>query len=423
MKEKSARGFTLIEIMVALVLGLLLSAGVLSLFNSTSQSNKAQAALARLQENGRFAVTRMESDLRMMGGQFCSNFSGMATGGVVPVGRLRPPSVFTPDLGWPGIHSIDTSGNPSADDATTAYLLSPRWFVQGYSAANAPADLPATGTDPGQRLAGSDVLTVRYQRGSGWPVKFASDTCTSGGDLTLLNQSGDDDFNFGPLPSGRLQNILVTDCINASVFPIASAAGATLTLGTLLPTTETVQATCANAGARDMRAFNFNSDFVTVDYYLAFREDQNPDGRPNSPTAARRVIPVLIRRENGVSEQELVQGIDELAFRFGVQDRDGRTRFMAAAEVDAGDTLCPPAPAGLSPETGCLWRAVRTVEAHLLVNSVDDVFSIGESANQYSFLGAPHTVTSSTTLPSGVAAGTMLRREFISYASNRNYNF
>ena len=61
----ASRGFSLIELMVAMALGLVLSIGVVSLFGSTSMSNKVQNSLARLQENGRYAVARMESDLRM----------------------------------------------------------------------------------------------------------------------------------------------------------------------------------------------------------------------------------------------------------------------------------------------------------------------------------------------------------------------
>lgn len=73
--RSTVRGFTLLEIMVALVLGLLLSIGIVSLFLTTSRTNKLQDGLARLQENGRYAVGRIESDLRMGGAQYCSNRS------------------------------------------------------------------------------------------------------------------------------------------------------------------------------------------------------------------------------------------------------------------------------------------------------------------------------------------------------------
>ena len=76
------RGVTLIELMVAMVLGLLVAAGIVTVFSSTSSSNKSQTQLARLQEEGRFAISRLGSDLRMANGQYCTNSGGTALAGV-----------------------------------------------------------------------------------------------------------------------------------------------------------------------------------------------------------------------------------------------------------------------------------------------------------------------------------------------------
>lgn len=59
-----SRGFTLIELMIALVLGLFLVAGVLYVFLSNSQTYRTNEALSRVQENGRFAIEFLTSDLR-----------------------------------------------------------------------------------------------------------------------------------------------------------------------------------------------------------------------------------------------------------------------------------------------------------------------------------------------------------------------
>ncbi|WP_018717328.1 PilW family protein [Arhodomonas aquaeolei] len=61
------RGLTLIELMIALVLGLMLSAGAVQLFIANKQSYRLQDALARVQENGRFAMQRLGRDVRMAG--------------------------------------------------------------------------------------------------------------------------------------------------------------------------------------------------------------------------------------------------------------------------------------------------------------------------------------------------------------------
>ena len=430
-------GFSLLEIMIALALGLLLSAGILSLFGTTSSTNKLQNGLARLQEAGRFAVTRMEGDLRMSGGQYCSNFSGDSKAGTsIPVVALRAPAVFTPTLGFAdGINSIDPgTGLASAAAATASYILSPRYFIQGYACDTAadcsggmPAFLPAQGLSAGARLPASDVLIVRYQRGTGWPVPGAN-TCGTGGALSFAPQASDDVYDPADPAHSFVagENALITDCQNTSVVPVAGAAGTTLAIGTIV--TGMAEPACTNSGARDMRVFNFSKDFVTVTYSVELREDESPDARPNS-AEPRRLVPALIRRENGGNAQELVRGVDELKFRYGVQDGNGDTRYLTADEIDAGAIPCPPGPDGAATapgtanEPGCLWRAVRAIEARLLVNTGDEVMGLDLASLAYRFNDEPFAPTQTTLLPSGLLAGSTIRREFIAFASKRNYNF
>ena len=63
-KKTVQKGFTLIEIMIALTLGLFLSAGVVQVFLSTKQSNRTQENLSRMQENARFAMYFLTNDIR-----------------------------------------------------------------------------------------------------------------------------------------------------------------------------------------------------------------------------------------------------------------------------------------------------------------------------------------------------------------------
>jgi type IV pilus assembly protein PilW len=63
-----ARGLTLIELMVALVLGLVLLGGLATVFVANKQTYRQQDMLARLQENGRFALSLLERDVRRAGG-------------------------------------------------------------------------------------------------------------------------------------------------------------------------------------------------------------------------------------------------------------------------------------------------------------------------------------------------------------------
>jgi len=52
----TARGLSLIELLVAITLGLLLTAGMIQLFNSSKVTFQANDGIARVQENGRFAL-------------------------------------------------------------------------------------------------------------------------------------------------------------------------------------------------------------------------------------------------------------------------------------------------------------------------------------------------------------------------------
>lgn len=61
------RGATLVELMVAGTVGFFLIAGILSLFTATKQSYRANEAMSRLQENGRYALEFLSRDIRQAG--------------------------------------------------------------------------------------------------------------------------------------------------------------------------------------------------------------------------------------------------------------------------------------------------------------------------------------------------------------------
>ena len=60
-------GFSLIEIMIALLIGVFLLGGMLQIFSVSQQTYRMQSNLARLQENGRFALDFLAHDIRMVG--------------------------------------------------------------------------------------------------------------------------------------------------------------------------------------------------------------------------------------------------------------------------------------------------------------------------------------------------------------------
>ncbi|KJJ96952.1 hypothetical protein UB43_24115 [Pseudomonas sp. 21] len=71
------RGLSLVELLVAMVLGLLLLAGVIEVVLGSKRSYQSGIALAELQETGRFALEAIAQDLRNAG------FMGACPGGLV----------------------------------------------------------------------------------------------------------------------------------------------------------------------------------------------------------------------------------------------------------------------------------------------------------------------------------------------------
>src|SRR5665647_885339 len=68
MKNKNHQvGMTLIEIMIALLIGAFLIGGVLEIFINSRQTYRMQENLSRLQENGRFATEFISNSIRMTG--------------------------------------------------------------------------------------------------------------------------------------------------------------------------------------------------------------------------------------------------------------------------------------------------------------------------------------------------------------------
>jgi type IV pilus assembly protein PilW len=65
--RRTQRGFTLTELMVALTLGLIVSAGIIQIVLSARASQRIQYALTDLQESGRAAVSLLGERIRLAG--------------------------------------------------------------------------------------------------------------------------------------------------------------------------------------------------------------------------------------------------------------------------------------------------------------------------------------------------------------------
>jgi prepilin-type N-terminal cleavage/methylation domain-containing protein len=83
--HRNQRGLTLVELMIAMAIGVLLLLGVSLLFTQNRQSYRQNEELARIQENARFAIEELSRDLSMAG-----FFAEIVNGGAVVVHAALP---------------------------------------------------------------------------------------------------------------------------------------------------------------------------------------------------------------------------------------------------------------------------------------------------------------------------------------------
>ncbi len=430
----SQSGLTLIELMIAMVIGLLVIGGVGAVFFSTSNSVKALDQLARLQESGRFAVTSLVTNIGMANAQYCSGSggNGRPSGGIV-LDNLRAPTVYVPGgVLLNGLSDVTTAWGTGAYPAapTMPYAMPEYLSMRGYDcnttsctpidpSAQVPA-IPAQGTAVGQRVVGTDVLTLRYVvPTTGWSIGHPGGSFVTAGaggrvqSVTLIPLTGEPpvtDFGIGSLA-------MLSDCSLSQVFAVTGQGSATLTLAPV--PTANFNTPSAMTGSDGLRLFDFTRGFNTVTYYL-----QVVDAGNNETTGA------LIRRTNGQAE-ELVRGIERLDFRYGVLSSNGLVSYMTANQVDtAAPANCPSLPPdnAVSPNNiqGCLWRSVVRVEVDLLASGQLPLRELTDNELAYSYgaLTTPVAPASHTVVPDADQGFplSLMRREFTAVVATRNYN-
>ena len=384
MRPSGQTGVTLVELMVAMVLGLMVAAGIISVFLSTSGSHRVQGQLGRLQEDGRFAITRLVGDLRLAHAQYCPSQPGaIDTGGGAQPASPKAPTVQASGLAeaLPDLTTRWGSG-PYPGQPSHPYSFPGFLWMRGYRcgktscAPQAPDSLPSAGTEVGRRVVGADVLTLRYLDVSGGWALGGSSTVIGAADGKLHH------ITIAPAPNepavadvhrpGDL--LMLADCSGSQIFsanlqggafyPDAPATGLNLAQPTAPPPMSAP------------RLFAFNHDFHTVTYYL-----QVVDLGDGATTGA------LMRRDNGEAS-ELVRGVERLDFRYGVEDAGGGTRYLTAPEVDdqaGGAIACPPSPPDTPDVHGCLWRAVKSIEVHVLMSGQQVLGTLSADEQRYAY--------------------------------------
>lgn len=185
--RRHARGFTLIELMVAMLLGLVVIAGVGSVFLSNQQVYRANKALSDVQDSSRIAFELLARDIRNAGLTACSNSSRV--GNVLNLG-------------------------PS--NAGTTWWADWNNAIHGYAGDDA---MVPVGTNKGDRVSGTPSLQLI----GGDEMSFSVASHDAASAQFTLNESSTD------LTSGDV--FIVCDFDHAAIFQSSSFSHSAKTIG------------------------------------------------------------------------------------------------------------------------------------------------------------------------------------------------
>lgn len=345
-------GLSLLELLISLTLGLLITVAVGWVYVSGLQTYRAQDSLSRLQEGARYAFEIMGKDLRMMGDAGC-------TGDLSPSGAkagLTSANVLNTNTDWYKDlfrRPLRGSNDAAPTDACTTVGTAP-CYIRGDSLTALRADI-------------SQEHIVQAH-------------ATAGAQITLDNATG--------ISAGSL--LVATDCSHAAVFQATAVAGAVVdhaVSGT--PGNSTI-----NLGAGGVvHTYALGSRVYPLSaatYYIG----TNPAGESALYRRVINVTPATVTASTGA--EELVEGVEDMQITYGVDTdvtTDGQVNFvdpdgdgdpyLTAAQVESA------AVPGATPDQQ--WARVVSVRISLLMRTAED--GLAPSAQTYTFNGASVTAT------------------------------
>ena len=363
-RRPAGGGFSLIELMIAITLGLMIMTGLISVFVKNSLVRSEIERNNRQIESGRYAISLISNDLRMAG--FLSSFN--------PYDSIIVPN--NPPLGANAVTGAAAmTSMPDPCVASVANLNNSFFFhVQGYDNAST---IPSCLSDV---RAGSDILVVRRVN-----------TCVAG----PTTEAGCDAVVSGA-PYFQASN-----CYQATELAKNSGGAAAATDYQAYFVLDT------NIGnltkhALDCTAIADYRRYLTHIYFVA-NNDVGSDG-----------IPTLKRAElgaSGFSIVPLVEGIETIQFEYGV-DKDGDGVIDAFTADPNTYNACSGA--------ACLGNWLRTyaIKVNVLARNIDR--SPGYTDNKTYTLGLKADGTPNV-FPATGTYGDMYRRH-VYYATVRLEN-
>lgn len=278
--SRRERGFTIVELMVALALSLFLLAGITYVVVNSNKNYNTTDSLSRLQENARFAMEFLARDLRRTGYVGCAN-DVTSVNSTLNNGAMGPAFDVIP------VDGVDSIGTNSV------------WAGAGDNVVL--SNTPVTGSDAirGRYADFSNPITIMKEMPNESAVLFVnSGHGLKAGDIIALTDCDSTDI---------MQLTNVDDSGTSGKDNLVHNAG-----GTLVPGNRTQKLSkMYGEGATVMK-------FQSFVYYIG----TNANGRR------------ALFRETPSGAQELVEGVESMQIRYGLADANrAPSRYSVAANT------------------------------------------------------------------------------------------
>ncbi len=339
-------GLSLVELMIAMVIGLVVMLGVVQVFAASRESYRLSEGMARVQENSRFAMDTLQRELRMAGHFGCVNdqaHNQQSPGSLQTTLNVAAHPVLDFNQSIQGYEATNTEPGTSITLPAT-----PTVGGSAYTPA-LPAEIAAALTN---RVDGSDIVSLRYLMPDGVPVTAVAGTNQR--PVFNFDASRLDVLRSGVTTPGLYG---VADCLSATVFQARSVdnAAASITFGDAPNNTSLFTSLYTPGQTVLYRAesivFYVGYDATTAQSSLyRVRFSANPSG-------------ALVAG----APEALVEGVENLQLLYG-QDRRLSTT-SPSGYIDRQGTA-KQVQESLS-DTTAAWRRVGAVQLGMIVSSPD----------------------------------------------------
>lgn len=384
------RGFSLIELLIALALGMVVLFGLSMVFLTAKQTFRFQETTGRLQEDGTFALDSITKNLRIAGYAGCAGINKTVIDSVT----TYFPSSLLPPL---SSNVIDGSNPLAVVEPTNLNVIqqpfTPDNFIRGFD--NVPSAMFATGAVP---VTGA-TDSLFFASGSAKAVAVSALMSTSGSPLALAT----DPYQWSNATANSgIYDMIVSNCDTSYIFKgkvTVSGSPGTVSVGHSATGNTSDEFTSSSTGTATKNRFGNDAIVMPAEwsfYYVATR------------TGAR--TPSLYRiffdgNKRGEPE-ELVSNVESMRLHYG--ENTNTTTLVA----DVWRT-CASAPATSACDPVVDWSRVVAVRIGLMMISAEDNANPGVVLTVPTLLGRPYSI------PSG-ASSNRLRKEFSTTVVLRN---